>query len=728
MAPRLRDDLVAATVDEDGVAYVDLTDPATGINFRFYDFEYALAKQLTGQPLAAVVAWASDTYQLDLTSEALDQFIEKLAGLGFLAGAGAGAQPVTLSPASPSSSSGPFGKLPESVLHAGDDPEPVELASSPMFADAVTSGPSEILNELSASALIETPPAAEPPPPPPPPPPPQPAATPATVTEGDATEYRLKEAKSGLWAKGRTLHGINLAPLTPMTPMTPMSPPPPHEGGTPAPLLPRLQMLAPPLPPFSADAPSSKSESPSSSLEPTAARAGDETPLASIAHAIVAEASAPVRISTPTGALEAPAAIGGTVEAGDETSRGSAKWANALTDEVEKPSVERRQPPAPEVVVMPPVAEPAAMGALPRRKGPFLVGMLMAGAVAAAVALAMRPEPHPKQPAAAPALAVHVIAPQPTTYYQWFAPSGVVVAGRDDALGFQTMGKVQDVMPPGTTFSAGEPVARLQGVAARELNVNRVRSRVAFFEQLRDSSRAAGNEAGARQAEANLAARSRELADAQAKLAEMEIRPPAAGQIGQVLVERGALVKPGAPVFRIRAAGPRATFSLTADEQATARALGFCRLETVPGTGSSDGGPVEKSARAIDCTFAAAAPGGEATLTVDLIGATDIAPGTAVHLASARFDGVFPIPRAAVVHDSAPAGADATASDAAAHKSGDRVWIVAPTGDTAQSRAVELAATVDALALVAHGLAVGDSVIVDPPATLTDGAALTISR
>ncbi|HEY4393040.1 MAG TPA: hypothetical protein VGP64_03215 [Polyangia bacterium] len=730
MAPRLRDDLVAATVDEDGVAYVDLTDPATGINFRFYDFEYELAKQLTGQPLEAVVAWASATYQLDLTSEALDQFIEKLAGLGFLAGAGAGAQPVALAPVSPSSSSGPFGKLPDVALPAGGEAEPVELASSPMFAEGAQNILAEIESELSSSALIESGPSPVPPALPPPPPPPPPltaAATPATLTEGDATEYRLKEAKSGLFAKGRTLHGINLAPLTPMMPI---APPPPHEGGTPAPLLPRLQVLAPPLPPLAtetAEEAAAKRSSLADTLEspvmparsPGLGHGNDESPLASIAQAIMAEATAPNRISTPTGALEAGS---GSVRAGDEASpnsSSSSSWANALTNEVEKPIVERRQPPAPEVVVMPPVAE--APAPLPRRKAPFFVGLLLAGGVAGAVALATRPEQHPQQ-ATLPALAVHVIAPQPTTYYQWFAPSGTVAAGKDDELGFPIMGKVQDVMPPGTTFSAGEPVARLQGVAARELNVNRVRARVAFFEQLRDSSRAAGNEVGARQAEANLAARTHELADAQAKLAEMEIRPPAAGQIGQVLIERGVLVKPGTPVFRIRAAGPRATFSLSAEDQAKARALGFCRLETVPGTGATDGGATEKTARAIDCAFATPAAGGESTLIVDLIGAADVAPGTTVNLASARFDGVFPVPRAAVQHDVVTGN-----GGAGARPTGDQVWIVS-ANDLAERRTVELATTVDALALVAHGLSAGDSVIVDPPATLANGAPVTVTR
>src|ERR1041384_3698798 len=92
MTPRLRDDLVAATVEEDGVVYVDLTDPTTGVSFRFYDFEYELAKQLNGQSVDAVVAWASDVDQTEMTVAALDEFVEKLRGLGFLVVPGAAAR------------------------------------------------------------------------------------------------------------------------------------------------------------------------------------------------------------------------------------------------------------------------------------------------------------------------------------------------------------------------------------------------------------------------------------------------------------------------------------------------------------------------------------------------------------------------------------------------------------------------------------------------------------
>src|SRR3569623_1576985 len=156
MAPRLRDDLVAATVDEDGVTYVDLTEPATGISFRFNDFEYDLAKLLTGQPLDDVVAWASATYQLELTTEALDQFIEKLAGLGFLVGeeVAGGAQPEAISPTSASSSSGPFGKPSPSVV-AARLKETVELTSSPMFAEGIGDAAREAIG-AAIDAIGET--------------------------------------------------------------------------------------------------------------------------------------------------------------------------------------------------------------------------------------------------------------------------------------------------------------------------------------------------------------------------------------------------------------------------------------------------------------------------------------------------------------------------------------------------------------------------------------------
>src|SRR4051812_31065252 len=222
MTPRLREDLVAATVEEDGVVYVDLSDPTTGASFRFYDFEYELAKQLNGQPVAAVVAWASDVYQTDMTVAALDEFVEKLAGLGFLVVPGVVARPKEPLPSSPFA-----------IPSTAAEPEMVELASAPMFGElpgALSDGLSgELFGDLSAGPSA--------------PPIVAPGLTPAI------TEPRLREGSGGAPAsKSRTLTGLNLAPLTPM------SAPGGSDAAAAPPVLPRLQSLGSPLPPLMADA------------------------------------------------------------------------------------------------------------------------------------------------------------------------------------------------------------------------------------------------------------------------------------------------------------------------------------------------------------------------------------------------------------------------------------------------------------------------------------------
>jgi multidrug efflux pump subunit AcrA (membrane-fusion protein) len=309
------------------------------------------------------------------------------------------------------------------------------------------------------------------------------------------------------------------------------------------------------------------------------------------------------------------------------------------------------------------------------------------------------------------------VSPQPTTFYLWFDEIGTVAPPREDTLAFRVGGRVQDAMPPGATFSVGDAIARLQGVAARELAVNRLRSRVAFFEQLRDSSRAEGSEAAARQADIKLAARKLELSAAQAALAELEIRPKVPGEIAQVLVQKGDLVKGGAAAFHVRSTWPRATFAFSAEDVARLQELGFCRIETVAvaGTGG-DTGTAQSKVRTIDCVASTptAAPGvaPEPLVAVDLIGATGVTAGTRVRLASARYDGVFPVPQSCVLRE----------GDV------DHVWVVSGGGRFAERRTVERVATVDTTELVAHGIAVGDAVVVDPPATLKAGSEIEVVR
>ncbi|MEP6653888.1 MAG: hypothetical protein ABJA82_11040, partial [Myxococcales bacterium] len=580
MTPRLRKDLVATAADEQGVACVEVVDPGSGSAFRFYDFEYALAQQLDGQPLEQVVDWARATYGIDLSPEALDQFLEKLTGLGFLEGSTAGAQPSILAPFSPSSGSQPFGDLPTTVAVDGVgtlDPVDQALSALDEMQDAKpsASGGSPVAGRSRTPAPFG-------------------AAAPQRLLDGDATEYRLKGAGSGLWERPQGLG--------------PVSPPPPVTE--PSAVLPQLQVLADPLPPVAAepavgsakpvsssgvphspppsfpmasDMPRTEAPPPNlsipvrwpppdlsalggpSSLRPpraptraevTPAPPGEAvpteaaTPLASIAHAIAESFS-----SAPPGALDAgigsgraglgsspdgdvAGEVGGQVgEPGALTGAGS--WAANLADEIEdRPPLplvhaapgarragsgefraaaqaaadaagdsghsadaadsadsDRRQPPPPEVVVMPPMADPAPSAAPPSRRSlalPLLLVILAAAGSAAYWSLRTPPSDQGSPPPVSSAEAVpqvHVVSPQPTTFYRWFEPPGVLTPGQDETLSFRTAGKVQEVMPPGTTFTAGETIARLRGVAERELVVNRLRSRIAYYEQLRDSSK-----------------------------------------------------------------------------------------------------------------------------------------------------------------------------------------------------------------------------------------------
>jgi multidrug efflux pump subunit AcrA (membrane-fusion protein) len=708
MPPRLRNDLIVTTADEQGIPCVEVTDPVTSIGFRFYDFEYALAQQLTGQPLEAVVAWASEQYGVELTTDALDQFLQKLTGLGFLADADAVSQSVVMDP----SSSVAGAEVPEHL-----PPTPPEISPIPPFppADAVmhfVGGPS-----LAA------------------------AEAPARPTAG-YQDHRLKGTGSHPWELDQPAPrgpdddsaGEGQDRDTGSSQEVQTVPPRLEALAAPLPPVPRIQNLTPEM-----------AQPPADEGHPPA-----ETPLAFIAHAIVAESHG----SAPIGALDAAVAGRGVVaanaDAGNssrstaspfrEDSRvrpdrsesfsvgavghrgrpdsaggsSSGSWAGDLDKEVAEPRAERRQPPRPELVVMPAMAEPSRAIPVPRRRSwPLFVVLVLIAAAAAAVWF-LRPIVAPQAPSASlPVPLVRVVSPQPTTFYRWFDTVGMILPGQDGTLGFPTAGRVQDAMPPGTTFTAGETVARLQGASARELIVNRLRSRAAYYEQLRDSSRADGSALAVRQAEIKLAARKQELAAAQTALRELEIHPKVAGEIAELLVTKGALVKAGAPVFRVRAAGPRAIFPLSADDVSRARVAGFCRVESVAKNGdAADGGVAETGARAIDCAPSAAGAAGETRLVVDLIGSPVVVPGTQVRLASARYDGVFPVPRSALVQEGGT----------------DRLWIASGGGKVAESRVVEIAATIDDLGLVAHGISVGDAVIVDPPADLKNGSEIRVDR
>ncbi|HEY3357536.1 MAG TPA: hypothetical protein VGQ83_30070, partial [Polyangia bacterium] len=86
----LRDDLATTRVEEDGIVYYDVIDPASGREFRFYEHEYLLGRQLRpGRPLGDLAAWVKWELGIETTPEDLQVFVEHVGGLGFLAGVAA---------------------------------------------------------------------------------------------------------------------------------------------------------------------------------------------------------------------------------------------------------------------------------------------------------------------------------------------------------------------------------------------------------------------------------------------------------------------------------------------------------------------------------------------------------------------------------------------------------------------------------------------------------------
>ena len=83
--PRFRNDLVAQQLEEEGVQYVDVTDPNSGSTFRFYDVEYSIACGMNGErDLAGLVEWARADLGIETSPEELGQVMSTLAELGYL--------------------------------------------------------------------------------------------------------------------------------------------------------------------------------------------------------------------------------------------------------------------------------------------------------------------------------------------------------------------------------------------------------------------------------------------------------------------------------------------------------------------------------------------------------------------------------------------------------------------------------------------------------------------
>jgi hypothetical protein len=211
--PRFRRDLEATPIEVEGQRYVDIHDPTTGGNFRFYDLEYRVALAFDGLSFDRVGAWLRLVAGMEFPEEQLREFAAHLHAMGFLesspAGLPAGGAPADArlaepAPATPEESlaaakqeeagsataldlpatapaeeaaqaASPAGERPEQPTPSPDE-EPVPSAPAAPSAPEAPSAPAIDERPRSPAAFAE----------PPPPPTPEPAPAPSTAEHTSA--------------------------------------------------------------------------------------------------------------------------------------------------------------------------------------------------------------------------------------------------------------------------------------------------------------------------------------------------------------------------------------------------------------------------------------------------------------------------------------------------------------------------------------------------------------
>jgi multidrug efflux pump subunit AcrA (membrane-fusion protein) len=336
------------------------------------------------------------------------------------------------------------------------------------------------------------------------------------------------------------------------------------------------------------------------------------------------------------------------------------------------------------------------------------------------------------------AVRVRVLSPRPAAVYRWFPGSGTVTDHEARTLAFESPGTLAELLPPGTAFATGDILGRLRGAQPVEALLARHRARLAFYQQMRDSMRAANNQPELRQAEIKLADKQRLIDETTASLAKLVVRASEPGEVVETFAKVGMPVRASTPMLRVKGRVLHGEFVVDGSDDVVAIAskLPFCRVEVIGlgphasnaeaqakgGTAADTGSPdAQATPRFIDCTNVTVYALGARKLRVTLPDSLGLVPGQPLRLARERFDAVFPIPAGAV-------------GGSEGHRS---IWIARPAG-TAELREIVVAGGQPAAegsrsdgsedVLVSEGLHVGDEVIVDAPATLQAGAAIAIER
>jgi hypothetical protein len=378
---------------------------------------------------------------------------------------------------------------------------------------------------------------------------------------------------------------------------------------------------------------------------------------------------------------------------------------------------ERRQPPTADQVVNVPFEDVSMRFRAPaperqRSSTGLFVTLFVLAALGGGAGYYLWMRQHPSQPEV---VRLRVVAPQPTAVYRWFAAAGSVVDLDARTLSFEGPGKVAEILPSGTKFAAGDPLAKLAGASALEAELGKHKSKVAVFQQMRDSMKASGKTANLRDVEDKLAMHKKLADDVQASLAKLVIRAPEPGAIIETPVKVGTLVAAKAPVLKWRGRSLHGDFTMDEDDFAKAAKLAFCRVEVAAALGAPGAAVPDASAAAagepryVDCMLPPPAPPPQnpsllRKFIVTLPNDAGLVTGQQLHLARKRYDGVFPLPISAVQ--------PVTETEA-------KVWVVTPNG-TAEQRTVTVAESRDEV-LIAAGINVGDNVIVEPPHDLAPG-------
>ncbi len=648
---------------------MDVRDPKTGTSFRLYDFEYQLALQLNGQPVADVVGWASTNYGVELTADSVTEFATRLRELGFLEG--------------------------------------------------------------QATAIVPPPPVTRPPPPSPLPPPPAPppphadaAATqevpiPSGTLDDDSSENAAEEWNSPQGAKtatyipdaemlGSSPDRTPVAPLDlPFLDKAPVGAPPPLElnGESVAP----REILPEPTVPVPLDQP----ESPADAAPPPS------LPVTSPGTARVTPSAWAVSLDGDLRSAESPPAV----ETAPDRPAVSLPPLPSIKQAPPPPGMsERRQPPQPEAVVISGFEQAKAPPAPRKSRAPLVVAILVLLAAAAAAGAWYWKNQH--RAATPQALRVHVLTPVPAAVYRWFDRSGQVSGSETLALSFATPGRLTELLPSGTEVAPGDVIGKLAGAAPIEAALEHHRSRVGFYKQVRDTMQAVGNSAAAHHAEVMLAEKERLLADARGSLARFTIVATEPGEILETLAKVGAPIAAGAPAVRLKSHLLRGAFHLDPADRAAFAGLDFCRVEVIglaprasndpvrragPPTTAFDTSPLEAQVgpRFVDCERLGR--GSDELVQVALPGDVGLVSGQPLRLARQRFDAVFPLPATALLGG----------------RERRSVWIAGRDGKT-EARAVAVTESGDE-ALVSQGLHVGDQIILDAPTELQPGTQVAIA-